>query len=890
MKTLTKMFLLGWCLCFVSLTFADNIEQKLAIEAEYKLQQSKQTEQNNVITQEEKRAIIDAKIAEKSRLQNELNNNNSSDNNAAKIEQDARLTAEKEAAIKNKLEEIARLQNPDAAKMEYYNELHENHAATFSGPRMQVNGYSIIEVAPENGSRDGNVSATVCSDDWSSETYFILLDTTNWWAWGTDGWGQHIAGPNACQEFAVSVPAGNYMFIIADSYGDGGGSADVYMNGALVGSVVSSAGDAQSPYSGLYEAPGLSFDVEDAASTDSTVTFNLDGLDDCGFVSVTGDFSGWDGWGATTDTGMTIALPDGNYEFTILCVLQSTMDAGVEWWNDIWGNSVQYSAPFEGACWNGNYDYPNYTLAVSGDTTVSYCAGSCDAECEVASTCTDYYLSVGGGSYDSEISWVIDGGFGVEGAAGDFTVCLDDGEHVFAGYDSWGDGWNGGSFTITDADGGLVATGTVDGDYAEFPFCTGPDCAQPVLGCTDPASDQYNPDADTDDGSCLTYNGGCSFASQSPCGDFETSGQCYTTAYTCDGSSEYGNAGWGADCADGSDEGAQCCDGTYSAYTEDVCAADCNGDIFGDAVVDCAGECGGSAVVDECGECNGDGSSCNTTCTDYSLSVGGGSYDSEISWDIDGGLGGDGTAGDFTVCLADGEHIFTGYDSWGDGWNGASFTITDADGDVVAEGAVLGSSESFSFCTGPDCAEVIGGCTNPLSDQYNPDATFDDGSCLTYNGGCPFSWHVPCGDFEYSGQCVNESYICDGSSEYGNAFWGADCSDGSDEGAECCESDDPYSVYTEDVCVADCNGVALGDAVVDCAGECGGSAVVDDCGVCEGDGSSCSCTNILVTMNDSFGDGWNGSILNIGGSEFTIDSGSDATGEACVDLESEILV
>ena len=82
-----------------------------------------------------------------------------------------------------------------------------------------------------------------------------------------------------------------------------------------------------------------------------------------------------------TDTGMTIAHVE--IEFTILCVLQSTI-AGVEWWNDIWGNSVQYSAPFE-ACWNGNYDYPNYTLAVS-DTTVYYSAGSCDAECEVAST------------------------------------------------------------------------------------------------------------------------------------------------------------------------------------------------------------------------------------------------------------------------------------------------------------------------------------------------------------------------------------------------------------------------------------------------------------------------------------------------------------------------
>ena len=50
------------------------------IEAEYKLQQSKQTEQNNVITPEEKRAIIDAKLT------HVANNNSSSDNNTAKIE------------------------------------------------------------------------------------------------------------------------------------------------------------------------------------------------------------------------------------------------------------------------------------------------------------------------------------------------------------------------------------------------------------------------------------------------------------------------------------------------------------------------------------------------------------------------------------------------------------------------------------------------------------------------------------------------------------------------------------------------------------------------------------------------------------------------------------
>ena len=49
-----------------------------------------------------------------------------------------------------------------------------------------------------------------------------------------------------------------------------------------------------------------------------TVTFDLSGLDDCGFVSVTGSFDSWSGWGANTDTGMAVTLQDGFYEYTIL--------------------------------------------------------------------------------------------------------------------------------------------------------------------------------------------------------------------------------------------------------------------------------------------------------------------------------------------------------------------------------------------------------------------------------------------------------------------------------------------------------------------------------------------------------------------------------------------
>jgi hypothetical protein len=121
------------------------------------------------------------------------------------------------------------------------------------------------------------------------------------------------------------------------------------------------------------------------ACPEHSVVFDISGVEDCGFVSVTGTFDSWSGWGAHTDSAFTASMAAGDYEFVILCVLQTTIDSGVEWWNDIWANSTQYSAPIGGSCWNGNDIYANYTLSVSSDMTVSYCAGTCDATC--APTC-----------------------------------------------------------------------------------------------------------------------------------------------------------------------------------------------------------------------------------------------------------------------------------------------------------------------------------------------------------------------------------------------------------------------------------------------------------------------------------------------------------------------
>ena len=118
-----------------------------------------------------------------------------------------------------------------------------------------------------------------------------------------------------------------------------------------------------------------------------------------------------------------------------------------------------------------------------------------------------------------------------------------------------------------------------------------------------------------------------------------------------------------------------------------------------------------------------------------------------------------------------------------------------------------------------------------------------------------------CGD----GQCIPESYVCDGSSEFCNASWGPDCANGADEGLEFCGYEDECEEEEPEGCGDDeftCNDGSCIPASWECDVywcDCPGEACEDeaDCGDDGGDDGCVDCQGQDCTGYENWvGDGY----------------------------------
>lgn len=118
-------------------------------------------------------------------------------------------------------------------------------------------------------------------------------------------------------------------------------------------------------------------------------------------------------------------------------------------------------------------------------------------------------------AWGSEISWDLVSEDGTVYASGSGYnswnyyyeyACVPDGCYQLVMNDSWGDGWNGGYYTLSSSNAyseGSLLYGSTAMDLIGF----NSDCGGEVEGCTDPTAVNFDPAATMDDGSCIYNNG-----------------------------------------------------------------------------------------------------------------------------------------------------------------------------------------------------------------------------------------------------------------------------------------------------------------------------------------------------------------------------------------------
>ena len=383
-------------------------------------------------------------------------------------------------------------------------------------------------------------------------------------------------------------------------------------------------------------------------------------------------------------------------------------------------------------------------------------------------------------------------------------------------------------------------------------------CMYPMtLGCTDESACNFHPAANSDDGSCeylscygctdisaCNYcyeatidDGGCDYTTCAGCWDLNAcNGLDYNSAYYSnyidDGSCLYldscgvcGGPGAVFDCGCSTIPDGDCdCDGNQLDAIG-VCGGACAADVDEDGICDDVDVCVGS--LDACGVCNGPGAVFDCGCADI-------------------------PEGD---CDCNGNQLDAVGVCGGD-------CVLDSDGDGVCD------------------TDEIAGCTDETACNYAPDATDDDGNCLTLDalgecgGTCAADADADglCDDVDDCIGAYDDCGVCNGP----GAIYECGCNDIPQDDCDCNGNQLDALGVCGGTCAADEDADGICDDVDDCVG------AYDECGVCNGPGAVLDCGCDPIPEGDCDCDGNVADIIGVCGGDCTVDFDGDGV---CDDAE-----
>ena len=308
-------------------------------------------------------------------------------------------------------------------------------------------------------------------------------------------------------------------------------------------------------------------------------------------------------------------------------------------------------------------------------------------------------INVTSGSYSVEVSWVIgneNGDTVVSGGApycGSF--CFDDGCYTIYMNDSCTcmDGWNNAILSIGENEYTLISGSSFG--IASYGY-NNDNCI--IEGCGDPNALNFNPEVNTDDGSC-EYDCNFLISSSSNYLDISNSSCFYFVNNNTFSIEEAIEMGYNCDCVV-----LGCMDESAENFNPLASIDDCS--------------CNYPDL------CNGEAININIGSSGY--------YDYEISWIIENENGDTVVSGGApyceNFCFNDGCYTIYMNDSYGDGWDDGniSLVIGEYNYTMLTGYNAIGS---FSYNSG-NC--IVEGCTDSNANNYNPEANTDDGAC-TYD-------------------------------------------------------------------------------------------------------------------------------------------------------------